>query len=162
MTVNLELLNKTLDIIKVKPEEYDQNTWVSKDEDSPCGTTMCFAGHAAILAGAEIPDPKKHIVQDWYVKLSDNSYLNYQDTSAVNYNEYTHVQFFAQKALGITSEEQDWLFHSDRTVEEIERAVAELNEYGQIVNMGWYDDDDYDDYDDYYDDEPCDCGCNDY
>lgn len=150
MTVNLELLNDTLKVIKLNPELHGQSTWVSKAEHTTCGTTMCFAGHAAVLAGAEIPDPKKHTIDDWFVaKDENNSYLNmsqvyYANDAVPN----QHVQDFATKALGISSEERDYLFEADRTMDEIELAVQELNETGEIQTM-WEEDEDY------YDD----CGC---
>lgn len=156
MTVNLELLNATLEMIKANPDKYDQNSWVKTDEYSPCGTTMCFAGQAAVLAGAEIPDPKKHNIVDWFVSKDEKkSYLNIDDVYYGN-NEVPseHVQDFATRELNLSFEEREYLFECDRTIEEIERAVRELNETGRIQTM-WHDDEDDYDYDDYCDCEEC-------
>jgi hypothetical protein len=47
-SVNVDLLQRTLDYIEEHPEEWDQYLWGHK---TPCGTTFCFAGHAALLSG---------------------------------------------------------------------------------------------------------------
>jgi hypothetical protein len=44
MTKNAELAYETLDYIIANPEQWEQKEWI-------CGTSMCFAGHAAVLAG---------------------------------------------------------------------------------------------------------------
>lgn len=41
---NIELLDKVLDHIEKNPESWNQRAW-------RCGTTYCFAGHAALLSG---------------------------------------------------------------------------------------------------------------
>jgi len=148
MAVNLELLNSTLARIKELPQEYRQSTWVSQAENNVCGTTMCFAGHAAVLAGAEIPNPKKHSIVDWFVAEDENnSYLNLDDAYYSNGDTPNqHVQDFATKALGLTYKQREYLFEADRTMDQIEQAVHELNTYGEILS---------------YDDDPCECGCED-
>lgn len=42
--INVELLQETLAYIKAHPKEWDQTEWF-------CGTSACFAGWAAVLAG---------------------------------------------------------------------------------------------------------------
>lgn len=146
--VNKELAKSTMAAIKAQPEKHDQDYWVTVNDDSPCGTTMCFAGHAAVLAGAEIPDPKKHLIADWYVG-PDGAYHNWKDAEAGRVPGAIQVKFFAQNALGITSDERDFMFADYRTVEELEVAVEELVEHGAIQT--WeedYDDDDWDGCDD--------------
>lgn len=153
--LNRELLKNTMALIKYKPETHNQSTWVTMDDSSPCGTTMCFAGHAAVLAGAEIPDPTKHLVADWYIRKSDLAYLNYQAAAGTSMSERKSVREFAKDNLGIIDMEANYLFDGDRTVEEIELAVQELLEYGSILTYSSQADDEYDYYD-YYDDG-CDC-----
>jgi hypothetical protein len=46
--LNIPLLRKTMEHIETHPEEWSQTTWAVR---TPCGTTMCFAGTAAFLAG---------------------------------------------------------------------------------------------------------------
>lgn len=48
---NVEKLEAVLDYIRTHPDEHDQSTWAGK---GPCGTTLCFAGTAVVLAGYEI------------------------------------------------------------------------------------------------------------
>lgn len=144
--LNKELLKETLDIIKLKPSEYDQTSWVRVEEANVCGTAMCFAGHAAILAGAEAPDPKKHYVADWYVNNSDKAYLNWQQYDAAEWGTATSVARFAQAALGLDYDQADYIFDGDRTVDEIEHAVNTLIETGDYVPPSSYYDEDDDDY----------------
>jgi|SRR5687768_6894074 len=132
--VNVELLKETLEIIEKNPQNYDQSNWVRKDSNNVCGTAMCFAGHAAVLAGAEVPDPKKHNINDWYIMEDENkSYLNYMQYDAL-YGDANaiSVRTFATEALGIRWEEADYLFDGDRSLDEIRYAVNELVETGEL------------------------------
>lgn len=157
--VNKDLLQKTMDLINAKPETHDQNQWVVTDTHSPCGTTMCFAGHAAVLAGAEIPDPKKHSVSDWYVD-KDGKYLNrnsYNNLKGRARDEATSVAFYARTALGLDYDQAEYLFGPDLSREDLEEAVQELIETGSLDRVesyyddscsccdeSWYDEDDDD------------------
>lgn len=155
MGPNKALLKKTLEQIKAHPELHNQNFWVVANEENLCGTAMCFAGHAAVLSGAENPDPKKHFIEDWYVRKDNLAYMNYEDTYQVPFKDYESVSKYAGRELGLTSEQSDWLFDSNRTLEEIESAVEELITYGTLEAAEYHDDyDDYD-YDDYCDCEEC-------
>lgn len=54
MTVNTDLLEKTLAVIVARPQGWDQSTWISAVPDATtesCGTTACLAGHALIQSG---------------------------------------------------------------------------------------------------------------
>lgn len=44
---NVALLQRTLEMIELNPERWDQDHWVSTTE---CGTTYCLAGWAYVLA----------------------------------------------------------------------------------------------------------------
>lgn len=150
--MNKELLQDTLNLIKARPETHNQSNWVIANPASPCGTTMCFAGHAAVLAGAETPDPKKHVISDWYVG-KDGQYVNYGEACGLGYHETKGVALFAQNALGLSSEYADYLFHASISRERLEEAVEELITTGSLSAV-----DNYDEYDDYYDgDDGCDC-----
>lgn len=46
--VNVDLIHRTLDRIEAEPDRWSQEYFANK---TPCGTTMCFAGHALIKAG---------------------------------------------------------------------------------------------------------------
>lgn len=137
--VNTKLLNDTVRVIQAQPEKYYQGTWISNQET--CGTTMCFAGHAAVLAGAETPDPSKHEIADWYVEKGTNKYLNWRQ--AGHSGPYESVRQYATNALGITDAEASYLFDGDRSWDSILTAVEELNETGQVELP------DVEDYEDY-------------
>jgi hypothetical protein len=50
---NQVLISQVLDAITV--ENLDMGSWgKAKDPKASCGTTMCFAGHAAVIAGHEL------------------------------------------------------------------------------------------------------------
>jgi hypothetical protein len=151
--VNKELLKNTLDLIKLKPAEHDQAKWVTLAEWTTCGTTMCFAGHAAVLSGAaEIPDPKKHSIDDWYVG-KDGEYLNYYQMQSLSPYEFTSVAKVAQVQLGLTGDQADYLFGPDLDVEDLENAVDDLLNDREIAAL-LYDEDDEDDDDDW---DACEC-----
>lgn len=48
---NVEKLEQVLDYIKTHPEGHDQKDWAVR---GACGTTLCFAGTAVMLAGYEM------------------------------------------------------------------------------------------------------------
>jgi hypothetical protein len=50
MTKNFALLRKTMEHIEAHPQEWDQQTWITKAD---CGTVACFAGWAVLLAHPE-------------------------------------------------------------------------------------------------------------
>lgn len=149
--VNKELLKNTLDLINANPETHHQANWVRVEPANVCGTVMCFAGHAAVLAGAEIPDPKKHKVADWYVG-KDGQYLNYEQAGADGDFNYVAVSDYARKALGLSNEQANYLFGPDLDRDDLYVAVQELLNDEEISAMQYMDDDD--DYGD--------CPCCDY
>jgi len=53
MSVNVPLMNKTMEHIRNHPDEWNQGTWVG---DTACATTACFAGRALILAGRNLAE----------------------------------------------------------------------------------------------------------
>lgn len=141
--VNKELLKATIDVINAKPELHDQANWVRIEEENVCGTAMCFAGHAAILAGAEAPDPKKHYVADWFI-AKGGKYLNWKEADAADADEQiVSVASYARNALGLDFETSDYMFDGDRTREELTEAVDDLLNDRPVVVY----DDDEDDYD---------------
>lgn len=71
---NLKLLRETLEFIKKNPARHNQGAWVAATDDDTgdvvnelCETSMCFAGHAALLAGGTF-DIKVYAVDfEWNV-----------------------------------------------------------------------------------------------
>lgn len=53
MELNIPLIRKTMEYIEAHPDEWNQKYWFAT---SLCGTTMCFAGTVAYLAGATFPE----------------------------------------------------------------------------------------------------------
>jgi len=101
-TLNVSLLDATLQHIERNPHEWDQTTW-------QCGTTACFAGHAAILHGTE-----------WAYKLGGYVYAMDGPHLKVPVDEY------ARKALGLTGNEACRLFLSENTLPALRSIVDQL------------------------------------
>ncbi len=111
--MNVELAEEVLSYIHDHPEEHDQNQW---GERTACGTSMCFAGHAALLAfGAE--------------NIAWTRYVNDPDAEAAFIR---HVKVFgthmsvgdaAQKALGLEDWQRTELFLNAMSLEEVELCI---------------------------------------
>lgn len=112
---NANLLKLTMLYIQTFPEQHDQHDWVN-----PCDSTMCFAGHAAVLSGATF---KKKIYDDegeWLVHPVTGKHKDWQSDNRI------YVSEFARQKLGLTQAESDYLFHQSRTKEQLEEAVEKL------------------------------------
>lgn len=48
--MNTELLLKVRDAILAEPLKFDMTSWFDLDEESPCGTVACIAGHAIAIS----------------------------------------------------------------------------------------------------------------
>ena len=94
---NIELLEKTMTFIKDNPTKHDQRVWVN--DAGSCGTTACFAGWAAMLAG-------------WTAHEVDSC----QDIAGE----------IGANLLGLTFQECRALFYGMNTVDELELMVKEL------------------------------------
>lgn len=138
MERNVKLLRETMNHILANPENHNQDTWYSPG-DAMCKTTMCFAGHAAVLAGAQVPDPKL-FDGDWYLKL-DGSLSTHEEYMTSMYEDteqqVLRVSKWAQRKLGLNSYEFEYLFMFMGTTDEVADRVeqlAELWESGQSMN----------------------------
>jgi hypothetical protein len=151
--VNVELLTETLDHIKNNPQQWRQDFWfinfdphgneihekitLDVEEINSCGTAFCFAGHAALKAGAEAPPKDRPWCEGWKVEGSP-------------------VEVWSAARLGISNEQADILFDSSNTLNDLEVLVQALidnpeatqDELGKLTS--WFEGDDY-----------CDCGCKD-
>lgn len=136
MTVgNLELLNKTMEFIKANPEQHDQGNWIS--HEGTCGTTMCFAGHAAALSGAQVPEE----YEPWRIN---------PETGQLDlYGEF--VSDYAAKVLDVSADEESFIFMcmDEGDLENRVKFVAEAWEKGKRANIYNYPGMD----------EDCSCGC---
>lgn len=124
MEKNVKLLQDTLDFIKTNPKNYNQGDWVEAGEsaDEVCETTMCFAGHAALLAGATFDKDIWFDEFEWQVDFETGKHGNYYDDDLV------HVSTYAASKLGLNANEHSYLFSSERSIQEIEQAVRLFSE----------------------------------
>lgn len=112
--INVTLLRKTLEHIKAHPEAWDQADW-----RTVCGTAMCFAGHAATIAGGT-----------W--QSNQISYLDAvpeDDADKVGHlpsGRVIHVSARAQRDLGLTDDQAHRLFHGANTLPTLEYIVEDL------------------------------------
>lgn len=115
---NAGLLKLTMDYINLFPEKHDQSDWVD-----PCESTMCFADHAAILAGATFKSKIWDNEGEWMVDPATGKHRSYDSA-----NDKEYIQYFAQRKLDLTTPEADYLFHQSRTREELKKAVEMLSQ----------------------------------
>lgn len=115
--INENLLKLTMLYIKTFPEKHDQGAWVE-----PCNSTMCFAGHAAILSGATFKNKIYENEEEWLVDETTGKHKAWDSLS-----KRVYISDFARKKLGLTAGEADYLFHQRRTPAELEKAVEMLS-----------------------------------
>lgn len=118
---NVTLLQNTMKFIEEHPEQHNQAHWVTA-----CGTAFCYAGHAAILSGASLPQGDvMDLGQYWIIDLvslqsrGGNAY-DIRDGVALP------VDVFAAERLGITDDEAEVLFEGDRTITGLRALVDAL------------------------------------
>jgi hypothetical protein len=104
---NVEKLEAVLDYIRTHPEEHDQIQWAEKGDT--CGTTLCFAGTAAVLAGYQMV---------W--QADDTAY------TCSNGIETEYVSTIAMRELGLTEAQTDSLFIRSVTFDDVERTVKDI------------------------------------
>lgn len=100
---NIELLRKTKEHMQANPERHNQGTWIAfpgGHNGNMCHTTMCTAGHAAVLAGAEIPNLGQYLEVGW--TLNKEGRLDYNGVG---------VATWAEQQLGLTGDEYSYLFY---------------------------------------------------
>lgn len=131
-TRNVELLQTTMRQIEQNPETHDQGRWITA-----CRTAFCYAGHAAILAGALPPAAAKDEFGSFWA--IDPTTCKSALLSAYDLRESSKmpVDVFAAKRLGITGAEAEVLFAGDRTIPEL-RALVDA-----LCDGAWIDDGEY-------------------
>lgn len=103
--VNVELLRKTMDHIRENSHLWNQRNWYNAN---PCGTTMCFAGHAAVLAG--FPQPPHDNGKAWI-------------------HNGKHVCTYAKEVLGISHLQANRLFQGRNDLQDLENLVEHIIAY---------------------------------
>lgn len=116
MTVNVPLLRQTLDHIREHPQEWDQQTW---RRTTPCGSAMCFAGTAAMLAGATWLRP---------VPLSDVRHDDEDVLVVPPGGGVDTVEGYAIRVLGLTERQAAELFASGNSFPRLCRLVERFTE----------------------------------
>lgn len=103
---NISLMKKTLEFIKLNPEKHKQSGWIGfddtvwhNDKHNACHTTLCAAGHAAVLAGAEVPTFGALSTDGWYLNAEGK----------LDWNGL-HVSDWASAKLGMTTLEYNYIF----------------------------------------------------
>jgi hypothetical protein len=118
--VNVELLEKTLDHITKNPDEWNQAHW-------RCETGMCFAGHAAMLAGAK-----------WLHPQFDPDDAASAVVVAPNGERYL-AGTYATAALGLGPQQCLHLFNSDNTLadlrDEVHAIIRSESEKGALCHV---------------------------
>jgi hypothetical protein len=120
MTINVPLLEKTLQAIKDNPKEWDQADW-------RCRSGMCFAGHAAQLAGG-------HWLNPVATGAAYDSYLvadpDVDDEDDINNHPYygplVSAGVRARKVLGLRQGNTYGLFAGSNTLQDLEGIVADI------------------------------------
>lgn len=124
---NVGLLESTLDEIRMNRDEHDQALWGMKTE---CGTTMCFAGHAVTLAGAELVWAG-HSHEVFNTSLLHNPVRRFVSDFAdqcifPGEAESENVYSAATRLLDLTEMEAIRLFLSAKTFDDVERTVKDI------------------------------------
>lgn len=110
MSVNVELLQRTLAQIEAHPELWEQREWRTETD---CGTAYCFAGWAAVLSGAA------------FVRHEDGS-LSYEYVIPPGGGDSIWIQDYAAQVLGIGSRHAMDLFDGYNTLADLRAFVGEL------------------------------------
>lgn len=120
--VNTDLLHRTLDEIRDHEDKWDQGQWVNlvDDTDPSCGTTLCFAGFAACLSGAEFVP-----VEEFDRTIYPGRF--YQPDRVVKDGDEQHVETYAQNVLGLDATQTHALFHNmTDDVDELAEVVDQI------------------------------------
>jgi hypothetical protein len=122
---NLDLLERTMAHIEAHPEQHDQGSWINA-----CGTTFCFAGHAALLAGASKPLSENGFGNGWFVDTvtsTSRALSSYWDV------DEDGVREFARRSLGLSEDEADVLFNGGRDINELRAIVNALKDNASVI-----------------------------
>jgi hypothetical protein len=114
---NVQLLRATIDYIDTHPEQHSQDDWVNE-----CGTAFCYAGHAALLAGATRPGLEITRENTWYVDTRTLTSVTSRYYSDLD-DEVITVSEFAEQQLGLNVNESDIMFSEGRTRAELHALV---------------------------------------
>lgn len=128
MTINTELLKKTLAHIEAHPSEWTQERWITKTD---CGTSYCFAGWALTLAQVPIETCKDEAVVR--VELV-NAVLPEGEMPFERWDEFLTVRDAAEALLGLEDlelrdKEDGELYSAADVLFEADNELCDLREY---------------------------------
>lgn len=129
MSVNTDLLRKTLAHIEAHPEAWEQSVWAVRGLDG-CGTALCFAGHAVTLSGLELSWVDEY--EDGYGNDDDEYWTPARQVAnnvRVDPDSRLHgysIRYAAADLLGLNDEQAYRLFEGNNTLAELRRIVGEL------------------------------------
>ncbi len=112
--VNVELLDRVLDHIRMNPEQHDQRYWAQQEG---CNTSYCFAGWTVILEGGKAVE---------YVHKPDLSVAGVDGFCDSDGERIYDVAEWAAFRLGLGFRTASDLFDGYNTFEDIERIVKDL------------------------------------
>lgn len=133
MTPNVARLRETLAHITAHPEDHMQSAW-------RCGTSACFAGHTAILAGAvwatsqdygveeEFPMPEGSVRVGDPGDVTDRTYCSMDVTyvRSDGVRVFQFVKHYARDHLGLSLWQADRLFEGRNTLADLTGMVNAL------------------------------------
>lgn len=120
MTVNVELLDRTLAHVETHESEWNQTVW-------RCRTGMCFAGWAVTLDGGTWAYPETAM---WDQESTDPRACLLADSDDppgdIDDDDVVHVDDRARRVLGLNYEQGEDLFSSYNTLDDLRRIVADI------------------------------------
>jgi len=144
MEPNKELLLAVLEEIEKFPETHYQARWfkplatpVPGPKGELCGTAYCFAGHAAVMSGAEVPPVAKLEARgldasevDWYVdpKTLASTLVHFASETAAS----VPVEHYAKDILRLDPESANCLFTARNSREILRELVEHIIEHGRV------------------------------
>lgn len=115
--VNIVEIELAMEATRTADEKslWRQDEWIVQLD---CGTAGCFAGNYALAKGCK---PPRYIWDD-----GSSAYVVTPDGETVLTSAY------AQEGMGLSKEEADVLFHSENTLDDLERLVMVLVDGGRF------------------------------
>jgi hypothetical protein len=107
-------LEAVLDYIRMHPEEHDQGDWARRTD---CGTTLCFAGTAVVLAGYQL-DWTNHSDRTGRCVTSAGDPLSLAGTASIS--------AVAARELCLAPEQVEALFWAADSLDDLERIVKDI------------------------------------
>lgn len=135
---NVEKLEQVLDYIKTHPGKHDQANWAVK---GACGTTLCFAGTAVMLAGYEMYWAGRGILS-WdcgstsLCKVPEGHPLSVRMPKDLDAARplVAGIPSVAQRELELTDDEREALFIDAANLDHLEAMVKNIANGDDVYN----------------------------